>query len=156
MRLIKKIKRDKRSNIWKITDQIIKIRDIIPNIVPEFSSMFSTNGSYICMRDMELNNTSIYIKEEDVEKLKDIHLIYDKEQDLVNISILKKYIINKDAYAVVANKSVPAAVNIKMVYYCNIMNINLFIETTYRLQADATLFKNLLNFQNLKDKHNLR
>lgn len=156
-RLIRKIKQNKLANIWKLTDQVIKIVDVVPDVIPEFSSRFDINDEhYTCMRDMELNNTSIYIKAEDIDKLKDIRLIYDREHDFVNLSILKKYIVKKDAYSLVANRSVPAAVNIKMVYYCNIMDINLYVETTYRLQQDATLFKNLLNFESIKDKYNLK
>jgi hypothetical protein len=149
-------KRNMHANIWKLTDEVIKIKDVVPNITPEFSSRYIIEDSFVCMRDLELNNTCIYIKEEDVEKFKEIKLVYDYQQDLVNLTILKKYIISKDAYSVVANRSVPAAVNIKLVYYCNIMNINLYIEKTFRLQQDATLFKNLLNFENLKFKHNLK
>lgn len=155
VRLFKKIKQNRISNIWKLTDQVIQIVDITEDISPDFSSRFGLKGSYVCLRDLELNTTSIFIKKEDVEKFKDIHLVYDKEKDYVNLSILKRYVLKKDCYSLVANKVVPQAVNIKMVYYCNIMNINLYIQTTYRLQQDATLFKELLNMENLKDKHNL-
>ena len=154
--LIKKYKRNKQANIWKLTDEVIKIIDIVPNVIPEFSSRFNINEKYTCMRDMELNNSSIYIKEEDIEKFKSIRLVYDRDNDFINLSLLKKYVIMKDAYCVVANKSVPAAVNIKLVYYCNIMDINLYIEKSFMLQQDATMFKDLLNFQGLKDKHNLK
>ena len=154
--LIKKCKRNKQANIWKLTDEVIKIIDIVPNVIPEFSSRFNINEKYTCMRDMELNNSSIYIKEEDIEKFKSIRLVYDRDNDFINLSLLKKYVIMKDAYCVVANKSVPAAVNIKLVYYCNIMDINLYIEKSFMLQQDATMFKDLLNFQSLKDKHNLK
>ena len=155
MRLIKKIKQNKQANIWKLTDEVIKIKDIVHNVTPEFSSRFNVNETYTCMRDMELNNSSIFIKKEDVEKFKDIRLVYDRNNDFVNLSLLKRYVIMKDAYTIIANRSVPAAVNIKLIYYCNIMDINLYIEKTFRLQQDATLFKDLLNFQQLKDKHHL-
>ncbi len=149
--LANKIKQKRRSNIWKLTDQIIQIKDINDDIIPDFSSRFNITGTFTCMRDMELNTSSIFVKKEDIEKFKNIKMIYDKEKDLVNLSILKKYVIRKDAYCLIANKVVPQAVNIKMVYYCNIMNINLYIQTTYRLQQDATLFKELLSFQDFKD-----
>ena len=155
MRLIKKIKQNKQANIWKLTDEVIKIKDIVHNVTPEFSSRFNVNETYTCMRDMELNNSSIFIKKEDIEKFKDIRLVYDRNNDFVNLSLLKRYVIMKDAYTIIANRSVPAAVNIKLIYYCNIMDINLYIEKTFRLQQDATLFKDLLNFQQLKDKHHL-
>lgn len=158
MKFIKMIrqKKHKLSNIWKLTDNVIKIVDIVPNQKPEFSSRFNINDTYCCMRDMNLVNTNVYVKEEDLEKFKDMKLVYDKERDLINISILKRYVIKKDAYSIVANRTVPAAVNIKYVWYVNIMDLNLFIETVYRLQPDAQLFKELLNFQNLIDKHHLK
>lgn len=155
-RIHKRIHRNRLANIWKLTDEVIKIKDVVHDITPEFSSRFDINEKYTCMRDLELNNSSIYIKEKDIEKFKDIKLIYDREQDYINLSLLKKYIIMKDAYAVVANKSVPAGVNIKLVYYCNIMDINLYIEKTFILLQDATLFKDLLNFQSIKDRHKLK
>ena len=55
----------------------------------------------------------------------------------------------------VANKAVPQAVNIKLLYYINILDINLYIQTVFRLQQDATLFKELLNMENLKDNYKL-
>ena len=121
-RIRKRIHRNRLANIWKLTDEVIQIKDIVDDITPEFSSRFNINEKFTCMRDLELNNSSIYIKKNDVEKFKDIKLVYDREQDYVNLSILKKYVITKDAYAMVANKSVPPAVNIKLVYYCNIMD----------------------------------
>lgn len=148
--------KNKLANIWKLTDEVIQIKDTVNDIIPEFSSRFNINEKYTCMRDLELNNSGIYIKENDIEKFKDIKLVYDKENDYVNLSILKKYVIMKDAYTVIANRSVPPAVNIKLVYYCNIMNINLYIEKSFILLHDATMFKDLLNFQSLKDKHNLK
>jgi hypothetical protein len=107
------------------------------------------------MRDMELNTSAIYIKEEDIEKFKNIRMVYDKNKDYINLSLLKRYVIFKDSYCMVANKTVPQAVNIKYLYYCNIMDINLYIQKTFRLQQDATLFKELLNLENLKSKHKL-
>lgn len=153
--LIKRIKLKRNANIWKLTDQVIQIKDVVDNVIPDFSARFNITDTFTCMRDMELNTTSIFIKGEDVDKFKNIKMVYDIERDFVNISILKKYIIKKDAYCVVANKVVPAAVNIKLLWYCNIMDINLYIQTTFRLQQDATLFKELLNLENLKSKHNL-
>ena len=150
-----KIRQKKKSNIWNLTDEIIQIKDVVEDVIPEFSSRFKVNGTYTCMRDMELNTSCIYIKQEDVEKFKDIKMIYDREKDYVNLSLLKNYILYKDAYCIVANKTVPQAVNIKLLYYCNIMDINLYVQKTFRLQQDATLFKELLNVENLKFKHNL-
>ena len=156
MRLIKKIKQNKKSNIWKLTDEIIQIKDVVENVIPEFPPRFIITGEYTCMRDMELNTSTIYIKEEDVEKFKDIKMVYDREKDYVNLTLLKNYVISKDAFCMVANRAVPQAVNIKYLYYCNIMDINLYVQKTYRLQQDATLFKELLNLENLKSKHNLK
>jgi hypothetical protein len=153
---ISKVKQHKMSNIWKLTDNVIQIKDITENVKPDFSPRFNIDGTFTCMRDMELNTTAIYIRPEDVEKFKNIKIIYDKERDFVNITLLKKYVLMKDAYALVANRVVPQAVNIKLIYYCNIMDVNLYIQTTFRLEQDATLYKDLLNFQGLKDKHNLR
>lgn len=153
---ISKVKQHKMSNIWKLTDNVIQIKDITENVKPDFSPRFNIDGTFTCMRDMELNTTAIYIRAEDVEKFKNIKIIYDKERDFVNITLLKKYVLMKDAYAMVANRVVPQAVNIKLIYYCNIMDVNLYIQTTFRLEQDATLYKDLLNFQGLKDKHNLR
>lgn len=153
---ISKVKQHKMSNIWKLTDNVIQIKDITENVKPDFSPRFNIDGTFTCMRDMELNTTAIYIRAEDVEKFKNIKIIYDKERDFVNITLLKKYILMKDAYAMVANRVVPQAVNIKLIYYCNIMDVNLYIQTTFRLEQDATLYKDLLNFQGLKDKHNLK
>lgn len=148
---INKIKPKRLTNIWKITDQIISIKDVTDYAIPDFPSKYKNiDGDYTCMRDMELNTTSIYIKSEDIDKFKDIKMVYDKDRDLVNLSILKKFVISKDAYCVIANKVVPPAVNIKMIYYCNIMDVNLYIQTTYRLQQDATLFKELLELENFK------
>lgn len=148
---INKIKPKRLTNIWKLTDQIIEIKDVTDYAIPDFSSRYKdVDGVFTCMRDMELNTTSIYIKEEDVEKFKNIKMIYDKDRNFVNLSILKRFIISKDAYCVIANKVVPPAVNIKMIYYCNIMDVNLYIQTTYRLQQDATLFKELLELENFK------
>ena len=104
-----------------------------------------------CMRDMELNTTSIFIKSKDVKKFKNIRMIYDKEKDLVNLTLLKKYVLKKDAYCSVANKVVPQAVNIKLLYYINIMDINLYVQTVFRLQQDATLFKELLDMKNSEE-----
>ena len=153
---ISKVKQHKMSNIWKLTDNVIQIKDITENVKPDFSPRFNIDGTFTCMRDMELNTTAIYIRPEDIEKFKNIKIIYDKERDFVNITLLKKYVLMKDAYALVANRVVPQAVNIKLIYYCNIMDVNLYIQTTFRLEQDATLYKDLLNFQGLKDKHNLR
>lgn len=152
-RLIKKIRQNKKSNIWNLTDTIIKIKDIVEDQLPEFSSKFDISESFTCLRDM--NNTNIYIKPEDLDKFKDIRLIYDINSDFVNLSILKRYTISGEAYSVIANRAVPPAVNIKFVWYCNIMDINLYIETVYRLPQRTRLFKDLLNFQGLKDIHNL-
>ena len=156
MRLIKKIRQNKKSNIWNITDNIIHIEDITEDIYPDFSPRFVVSGTFTCLRDRELNSTAIYLRPEDVEKFKEIRMVYDIDRNLVNISLLKRYIIAKDAYTIVANKAVPPAVNIKLIYYCNIMDVNLYIQTTYRLQQDATLFKDLLSFQSLKDVHGLK
>lgn len=150
----KKKKRNKKSNIWKLTDDIIKINDIVKNQSPEFSSRFNLTNKYTCLRD--LVDTNIYIKEEDLEKFKSMKIIYDNESDLINIDILKQYKLKYDVYSLVANKAVPAAVNIKFVWYCNIMDVNVYIETVYILDQKTNLFKDLLNFQGLKDKHNLR
>lgn len=148
-------KRIRKSNIWKLTDDVIKIKDIVDNQVPDFSSKFKLSGTMTCMRDM--NKTNIYIFKGDIEKFKQIKLVYDNDNDFVNISILKNnYTIKKEVYSLVANKTVPAAVNIKFVWYCNIMDVNLFIETTYMLSQHTSLFKDLLNFQSLKDRHNLK
>lgn len=152
---INKIKLKRMTNIWDITDQVIKVKDITENAIPDFASRYKLEGSFTCMRDMELNTTSIFIRGNDVEKLKNIKMIYDKDGDYINLSILKKFILFKDAYHVIANKIVPPAVNIKMLYYCNIMDVNLYIQTTYRLQQDATLFKELLNMENLKTNNSL-
>lgn len=153
---ISKVKQNKMSNIWKLTDNVIQIKDITENVKPDFSPRFNVDGTFTCMRDMELNTTAIYIRAEDVEKFKDMKIIYDKERNFVNITLLKKYVLVKDAYTMVANKVVPQAVNIKLIYYCNIMDVNLYIQTTFRLEQDASLYKDLLNFQGLKDKHNLK
>lgn len=153
---INKIKLKRLTNIWKLTDQVIGIKDITEHAIPDFSSRYKDiDGEFTCMRDMELNTTSIYIRAEDVEKFKDIKMIYDKDRDFVNLSILKKFIISKDAYCVIANRVVPPAVNIKMIYYCNIMDVNLYIQTTYRLQPDATLFNELLELKNFKTNRGL-
>jgi UDP-N-acetylmuramate-alanine ligase len=148
-------KRIKKSNIWNLTDDVIKIKDIVNNQTPEFSSRFKLTRSLTCMRDMK--NTNIYILKEDVEKFKQIKMVYDINSDFVNISILKNnYAIKYDVYSVVANKAVPQAVNIKFVWYCNIMNVNLFIETVYILPQSTNLFKDLLNFENLKRRYELK
>ena len=156
--IINKIKQKKMSNIWKLTDEVIEIKDVVEDIIPDFSSsnMFKVDSLYTCMRDMSLNTVCIYIKKEDVEKFKDIKLVYDKERNFVNLTLLKNYVLSKDSYCVVADRVVPQAVNIKLLYYCNIMDINLYIQRTFRLQQDATLFKELLNVEHLKIKHNLR
>ena len=52
-------KRIRKSNIWKLTDDVIKIKDIVDNQVPDFSSKFKLSGTMTCMRDM--NKTNIYI-----------------------------------------------------------------------------------------------
>lgn len=152
-RLIKKIRQNKKSNIWKLTDTIIEIKDIVEDQLPEFSSKFDISESFTCLRDM--NDTNIYIKPEDLDKFKDIRLVYDFNNNFINLSILKRYTITGEAYSIVANRTVPPAVNIKFVWYCNIMDINLFVETVYRLPQRTRLFKDLLNFQGLKDVHNL-
>ena len=147
-------KRIRKSNIWKLTDNVIKIKDIVDNQIPDFSSKFKLSGYMTCMRDM--NNTNIYIHKDDIEKFKQIKLVYDNDNDFVNITILKNnYTIKEEAYTLIADKTVPPAVNIKFVWYCNIMNVNLFVETTYILSQRTILFKELLNFQLLKNKHNL-
>lgn len=148
-------KKIKKSNIWKLTDEVIKVKDTVDNQLPDFSSKFKLSEPMTCMRDM--NNTNIYIKKEDIEKLKQTKLVYDIDNDFVNISILRNnYTIKEETYSLVANKTVPSAVNIKFVWYCNIMDINLFIEKTYILSQHTSLFKDLLNFQLLKNKHNLK
>ena len=84
-------------------------------------------------------------------------MVYDINSNFVNISILKNnYTIKYDAYSVVANKAVPQAVNIKFVWYCNIMDVNLFIEATYILPQSTNLFRDLLNFENLKKRYELK
>lgn len=148
----KKKKRNKKSNVWKLTDTVIKIKDTVINQFPEFSSKFGLSDSYTCLRD--LVNTNIYVKAEDLEKFKSIKLVYD--EDLVNIDILKEYTLKSEVYSMVANRAVPAAVNIKFVWYCNIMDVNIFIETVYILDQKTALFRDLLNFQGMKDKHNLK
>lgn len=148
-------KRIKKSNIWKLTDEVIKIKDTVDNQLPDFSSKFKLSEPMTCLRDM--NFTNIYIKKEDIEKLKQIKLIYDIDNDFMNISILRNnYTIKEEVYSLVANKVVPSAVNIKFIWYCNIMDINLFVEKTYMLSQHTSLFKDLLNFQLLKNKHNLK
>ena len=156
MGLIKKSKEKKKNNTWELTDEIIKIKDIIYNIKPEFSSRFNIDDTYVCMRDMGLNNTSIFIKHDDMASFKNNDLIYNKNNNLINVSELKKYVIKKDAYSAIANRSVPPAVNIKLVYECKYMDIELYVEKTFILQQDASLFRDLLNFQSLKDRHNLK
>ena len=151
MRLIKKIRQNKKSNMWKITDTIIKINDVVEDQIPEFSSIFNIKEPYTCLRDM--SDTNIYLKQEDLEKFKDIRLVYDINNNLVNLSILKRYTINGEAYSIVSNRVVPPEVNIKFIYYCNIMDINLYIETVYILPQQTKLFKNLLDFENLKIGH---
>ena len=71
----KRIHKNKLANIWKLTDEVIQIKDTVNDIIPEFSSRFNINEKYTCMRDLELNNSSIYIKESDIEKFKDIKLV---------------------------------------------------------------------------------
>lgn len=154
MKLIKKIKHNKKSNIWKLTDTVIKINDVVEDQIPEFSSKFNINESFICLRDM--TDTNIYIKPEDLDKFKDIRLVYDANNDFVNLTILKRYTLEGEAYSIIANKVVPPEVNIKFVWYCNIMNINLYIETIYILPQRTKLFNELLNLQTSKDNYKLK
>lgn len=154
MRLIKKIKQNKKSNIWKLTDTVIKINDVVEDQIPEFSSKFNINESFTCLRDM--TDTNIYIKPEDLDKFKDIRLVYDANNDFVNLTILKRYTLDGEAYSIIANKVVPPEVNIKFVWYCNIMDINLYIETIYILPQQTMLFNELLNLQTSKDNYKLK
>ena len=153
MRLFKKIKQNKKSNIWKLTDTVIKINDIVEDQIPEFSSRFGIKESYTCLRDM--SDTNLYIKHENLDKLKSIRLVYDNNNDLVNLTILKRYTVKGLAYSLIANRAVPPAVNIKFVWYCNIMNINLFIETTYILPQQTELFNDLLGLKKLKNEYKI-
>lgn len=148
-----KLRRKKsKSDCWSITDQIISIKDITHNIHPEFSSKFSiANKTYTCLRNM--NGINVYILEGNYDKLRKIKLIYDETSDLINLSILKQYTILEKVYPMIANKVVPPAVNIKFVYCCNIMNINIFIEEVFILDQNTELFKELLIYKSTIDKY---
>jgi len=138
-----KLRRKKsKSDCWSITDQIISIKDITHNIHPEFSSKFRN-----------MNGINVYILEGNYDKLRKIKLIYDETSDLINLSILKQYTILEKVYPMIANKVVPPAVNIKFVYCCNIMNINIFIEEVFILDQNTELFKELLIYKSTIDKY---
>ena len=70
--------------------------------------------------------------------------------------MLLKYSIKDNCYSVIANKAVPAGVNIKFVYKCSIQSIIVYVEKVFVLKQSDKLFKDLINFQNLLDKHELK
>ena len=150
----KKNKKNKKTNIWNLTDDVIQIKDVIEKQYPEFSSNFDLHDAYTCLRDKK--NTNIYISPSDLEKLQSISLIYDPEFDYVNVDMLLKYSIKDNCYSVIANKAVPAGVNIKFVYKCSIQSIIVYVEKVFVLKQSDKLFKDLINFQNLLDKHELK
>ena len=154
MKTFFKRRKNKKSDCWKLTDNVISILDEIHNIKPEFSSKFGIKDkTYTCFRNMQ--GINIYVLEGTLDKLKSISLVYDKDSNLINISQLEQYIILKKVYSVVSNKVVPPGVNIKIIYCCNITDINIFIEKVIILEQYEELFKDLLNFESLKDKYEL-
>jgi len=149
----KLFRRNRRSNCWNLTDDVIKIKDQIHNVTPDFASRFGLTKTYTCLRDM--NGTNIYILEGNLEKLKSIELIYDINSNLINTTMLRENTILYKVYSNVYNKAVPPAVNIKFVWCCSMLDINIFMERTFVLEQNNELFKDLLNFQTLKDKYKL-
>ena len=51
---INKIKLKRSTNIWKITDQIICIKDVTDHAIPDFSSRYKNIDGYSTMKKAEL------------------------------------------------------------------------------------------------------
>ena len=86
MHFIKIKKRNKRSDCWNLTDNVVRLIDEVHDIKPEFANKFELTKSYTCLRDM--NGTNIYVLEGSLDKLKSIELIYDANANLLNTTIL--------------------------------------------------------------------
>lgn len=150
MKLFKK-KEDKK--IWKITDTIIKIENIVFNQHPDFGERFDINEPFVCIRNFHL--TCIYIKEDQFEKFKKISEIYDEKQQLINLTNLIPYTKYQDCYALVAHRTTPIQASIRELHYCNIDNIDIYVTRSIRLVPEDQLFKDLINLQMFKDKYKL-
>lgn len=141
-------------NEWKVQDNIIKIQNIIPNQYPEFDSkMYIPKGKYFCIRDYK--GTAIYILESDFDKFKKIKNIYNDDYNIINFTNLSKYYITGDCFATVANRTTPPDVSIKEIRYFNIDNIKIYALRSIKLHQQDTLFEDLLNLQNVKDKYKI-
>lgn len=146
--------RKKRYKKWKYTDVIIKIQDIVHNQVPEFRKRMHVNGNekYVCIRDME--NICIYIKENQFEEFEKLDFIYDKKNELINVSNILKLKIISDRYPQVANHTSPPSVSIRECVLCSYNGINIYVSRAIILKLEDELFEDLINLQVMKEKYN--
>lgn len=150
MKFFKKRNKDKEEvSLWKITDTILNIEDIVYELSSEIDDM----ENFVCLRC--INYTCIYVPKDKIDNFLSSYSIYDKDKSIINISELMKYKLESNISANVLNKTVPQSVSIKEITICKLFNYIIYIEKLSILNESDDLFKDLINLQMIKDKYNL-
>ena len=155
IKLIKLLQKKQIKNYsWHLQDTIVEVKDIVPNQHLDIELEYDLkNKTFSCIRDY--HGTAIYVKSELLERFKNIQSVYNKELNMINLSKLREHHVSGNCFAQVANKTVPYSVSIKEIRHCRVHNIDVYMMRIINLYQTDDLFKDLINYQNIKDKHGL-
>lgn len=138
---------------WNVNDIILKIDDEIPNLNPNLGNRIKSKSLCTCIKSY--NGACVYIEDINIDKFKNDYSIYYKEENLINISKIFDHLVDQDVLSVVANNTVPQSVSIKTVKHCNVNGIDIFVVQILELNKSDELYRDLINFQLIKNKYNL-
>lgn len=154
-KLIYKIIRYKHSNEkWKDTDIIMKIDDELPNQHLDLGDTYKSDKLYTCIRSYNVG-ICLYVPTDKIDKFKKYSDIYNPDTNMIDITSLEKYFVSQNAFSHVSNKITPPSIQIKKVQEYLIGDIIIFVSRVISLKQTDQLFKDILNYETLKEKYHL-
>lgn len=147
-------KRKKKDINWLLTDNVIKIEDIVYNQHPDFCDKLGIDKSkkFVCMRNYK--GQRVYINESDFDKFSNMDDIYYK--NMINLTNLYKYQVISTIYANISNMCIPQQVSLNNFKSCRIDDIDVYITSSEELTRADSLFNDLITLKNMKDQHHIK